>query len=133
MRIKRSEILRAIRQEPLQYGNWIHDKNGEQNPFEQKEYDKTCKVCAVGAVLRQKGVKDEEINKRANEFLMCSFMPAPNEDGDEIEALKEKHYLSALSIKFEKLARRLGHGKRTRTRLAEFVKANFPKQFNVKI
>lgn len=131
MRIKRTDILKAIRTEPLKAGAWIHEDWNSENP---EIIHKGCKVCAVGAVFRQKGIKDEEIDSRASEYLMGGFnMPTPNEEGDEEAALKDKHYLSALSIKFEKLARRLGHGKRTRAKLAEFVKKNFPKQFNVSI
>lgn len=127
MKITRAEILKAIRVEPLKPGSWVHpiEKVINKETGETKEiYSKKCEVCAVGAVLRQKGVASRNIGKRAGGFLAWE---AVSTDGDEKEALKEENYLLALSVKFEKLAERFGTGKRTRNKLAEFVKKNFPK------
>ena len=129
MRIKRSDILKAIRTEPLKAGNWIHEDLSSNT---DEDFHSGCKVCAVGAVLRVKGISDEDIDFRAHEGLM-NLGVGCSEESDEEFALEEKKYLNALSIKFEKLSRRLGNGKRTRAQLAAFVKKNFPKQFNVNI
>lgn len=130
MNITRKEILRAIRKEPLKAGEWIHNREVVKTDAEGTKYldsvlDKKCKVCAVGAVLRAKGIDPDQMNDVAWSLLGRDNDVA--EGGDEKEALKDKNYLLALSIKFEKLADRLGAGKRTREKLVEFVKENFPK------
>jgi hypothetical protein len=133
MRITRSEVLKAIRTEPLRGGQWIFPK---QDRHGQQVFDKTCKVCAVGGLLRTKGIPDDEISVTLNDYMFYSDgvkNGAVDECGDEKFALESKDYLTALSIKFEKLANKHGSGVHTRKKLAEFVKANFPKQFNVKI
>lgn len=128
MRIKRSDILKAIRTEPLKPDNWIHEDHVTDKPL----YNSSCKVCAVGAVLRQCGIPDNEISYRAR-FGLTGVFCGVSKDGNLEGALEAKLYLNALSIKFERLANRLGAGKRTRKQLADFVKKNFPKQFNVAI
>lgn len=141
MRIKRSEILKAIRTEKLKAGEFIHTKRfptGDLDeygsPFFKFRADKTCKVCAVGAVLRNKNIHDENIHYVAhNMFFVDNPIGSVDQNGDEKNALLQKHYLAALSIKFEKLAAKLGCGKRTKNALIRFVKANFPKTINVKL
>lgn len=135
MRFKRSEILRAIRQEPLGNGHFILPKNdnGEDDAWGGDVYNNKCKVCAVGAVLRQKGVPDNKINERAGTALINPGQNSVDETGDWREALEEKNYLVALSIKFEKLAMQNGTGKKTRKLLSEFVKRYFPLTFTQKI
>lgn len=123
MKVTRKQILQAIRTEPLKAGNWIHSK-GDTDPY-LNIVDKTCKVCAVGAVLRTAGVPDIQI--RSYGFGINNSDRAISHKGDEKLELEYKNYLAALSIKFEKLARKLGAGKRTRDQLANFVKKNFPK------
>lgn len=122
MRITRKEVLKAIRTENLKEGSPISDRDGV--------LDKECKVCAVGAVLRQKGIDDESIHSTFYQVTFGTY--GVDGTGDEHKALRDKEYLGALSIKFEKLAANYGCGKRTRTRLTEFVKDNFPKQFNTR-
>jgi len=140
MRITKQDVLKAIKTEKLKNGRWITEKtvfvkNSMGDEVRESILDNTCAVCAVGAVLRQKGVPNQYIQTRADDFFFYSYEPAGEvgKDGDELQALKNKNYLSALSIKFEKLANRLGNGQRTRTQLTKFVKDNFPKQFNVKL
>lgn len=131
MKIKRAEILRAIRNEPLSNGHWIKPEGYDEFGYEAGEkYNDKCAVCAVGAVLRTKGVPNNKIAERASDFFCAETV---DNTGDEMIALEEKNYLLALSVKFEKLAERLGAGKRTRDQLALFVKKNFPKEIRVKI
>lgn len=128
MRITRKEIIRVIRTERLKGGQWIQEDLTNEN---DELYHSGCKVCAVGAVLRSKGVDNSDIDFRARTLMDSAF--GCSESGDVEYALERKAYLNALSIKFETLAARLGAGKRTREQLIKFVKANFPKQFNVNI
>lgn len=125
MKFTRRQVLEAIRFENLTAGNFYnryHDASGKNK----------CEVCAVGAVLQRAGVKPSKISDKAWK-LVGGGGQCVDQAGDELEALKEKNYLAALSIKFEKLADELGTGKRTRKILSNFVKANFPKEFtNVK-
>jgi len=115
--ITRSEILKAIRTEPLVSGNFVQTENNKE---------KNCAVCAVGAVLRIAGQNNTEIHSFGEQLMyegVCSSQP----HYVILEELKERRYLHALSMKFEFYAFRLGKGKRTRKLLANFVKKNFPK------
>lgn len=129
MRIKRSEILKAIRTEKLKAGSFIHGKDVvDEFGYESYVTDKNCKVCAVGAVLRYKGIDSEDIDNFAGD--VTGFYVGI--EGDEFQELEDKNYLTALSVKFEKLAKKFGAGKRTRTKLVAFVKRHFPKTIAVK-
>jgi hypothetical protein len=126
MIITRKEILRAIRVENLSGTYPISERyNGYTVVWDDK-----CKVCAVGAVLRQKGIDSQDITLA---FWYATGKSNCSKDADENDALKDQNYMAALSIKFEKLYRELGGGNRTKKALAEFVKANFPKQIKVKV
>lgn len=122
MLIKRREILKAIRTERLKAGSFIQHSYGE--------YTDKCKVCAVGAVLRQKGIDNNDIDTVA---YWATGDGDVTEHGNFKMALAEKNYLSALSIKFEQLALKYGCGVRTRNKLCNFVKKNFPKQIKVNL
>lgn len=128
MKVTRKQILQAIRTESLKAGAWIHEKNvfNEDLGYNIEVADDNCKVCAVGAVLRQAGVDSDEIRYMGDSLLNLT-LTALNADGDEEAELENKNYLGALSVKFEKLAKTYGAGKRTREKLAVFVKKNFPK------
>lgn len=122
MIITRREILKAIRTEKLKEGGFIHLNKDELG------YDDTCKVCAVGAVLRSAGVGNGSINIIAQLLLEAGYY---SDEGDEHTELEAKRYLNALSVKFEKLASVYGAGKRTKDKLAIFIKKYFPKTINV--
>lgn len=126
MRITRREILKAIRTERLQYGMFITPRLEDNNRYVD---DSFCKVCAVGAVLRQKGVPNHRIEDAADIVRIRGLVSS---DGDEFEELKSKHYMNALSIRFEKLARKHGVGPKTKIKLSSFIKRHFPKTINVK-
>lgn len=130
MKFTRKEILNAIRTENLGQKGFIDD----DFPFA-----KNCKVCAVGALLRKKKVHDVKIERTAASLIELEqqassgngFTHSVASCGDEHMCLYNEFYLSALSIKFEKLASSYGCGKVTRSKLAKFVKDNFPKEFKV--
>lgn len=138
MRITRREILKAIRTEKLKGDAFIHGKLlpdtivfDPTNP-NRVIYDHTCKVCAVGAVLRHKKIPDEQIEDAGYGSIEC-FENYIGADGDEQKALDDKEWLLALSIKFEKLYKSYGGGKRTKEKLAAFVKRHFPKEIRVQL
>ena len=129
--ISRKDILQAIRTEPLLPGAWIHSR------FDDKKsmlvLDDECPVCAVGAVLRKAGIVSYLIATTAAFNVDSAFDYLGGANVEEMKAaLQEGAYLNALSMKFEKLAKTYGVGKRTRDRLVKFVKANFPKEIEIK-
>lgn len=118
MKFTRRDIIRAIRTEPMKAGSWVS--------YTTRTKDGTCKVCAVGAVLRERGNTDGQICN-----LAWKIAPNGTVENEEIPLLlKNKDYISALSAKFEYLARKYGNGKRTKEKLVDFVKSNFPVSFN---
>ena len=130
MRITRKEILKAIRTEKLKGGAFIEERY-VYDTFGEYDYvvDNKYKVCAVGAILRQKGISDDKIQDTA---YIATFLSDVGDNGDLEGALEVKDYMGALSIKFERLYRSYGGGKRTKEKLAQFVKANFPKEIRIK-
>lgn len=130
MIITRKEILKAIRTENLRAGSPI-ELRWDARGLDLIE-DEKCKVCAVGAVFRQIGIKSTNIESCFRSVVMLTTSNA-SEDGNQAQELRLKNYLAALSIKFEKLATSYGCGKKTRTKLAEFVKVNFPEEIRVRI
>jgi len=132
--ITRREVLKAIRTEPLKRGKWV-----QMDVYKSfvPSSDPKCEVCAVGAVLRHAGLNNEQISEFGDQMVSGPF-PCVGDcfDYREFEdavkqALKEKRYLYALSLKFERHAKRLGKGRRIRNLLANFVKRNFPKSVKV--
>jgi len=125
--ITKKEVLQAIKTEPLTSGNWV--KLDDKKRFN----DKTCSVCAVGAVLRKAGLGNQAINDFGDALAMQGVV-APDsylESEGYVEAeiqdyLDTEKYLHALSYKFEYQANKTGVGKRTRNILAKFVEVNFP-------
>lgn len=84
MIITKQECIKAVLTEPLTFGKWNKNDN------------KSCKVCAVGAILRQKGINDSSqiqymLNKGASTVCVSAI------DYD----LNNKNYLNALSSYWE--------------------------------
>lgn len=123
MKIKRSTVLKAIRHEPLKYGDWIYGRCDSKGNF---VVDKKCQVCAVGATLRVAGVKPTAISEYARRLLLNTLSGVASYLGDEKAELEAGNYLMALSIKFEKLAVYNGAGNKTRRLLSNWVKKNLP-------
>jgi hypothetical protein len=92
-----------------------------------------CNVCAVGAVLRKRVSKDmllSDFRVFCDEMTQGSFCS----DDDLEEALENKNYLGALSIKFEQLNDYDYVDDRPpmleiREKMIEFVTKNFPESF----
>lgn len=127
--ITRRETLHAIRTEPLKAGKWASNEEGNEGK---------CSVCAVGAVLRKAGLDDACINQFGNRMIInfknvtaLSVYSKKDENEKIEEHLDNDRFLQALSLKFECQAKRTGAGKRTRTILADFIKANFPKKIEL--
>lgn len=134
MRITRREILKAIRTENLKGGTWI---GARVNKDGDTVSDEKCTVCAVGGVLRAKGIACDLIDDVACDITRGFYGVAPTTDDDgeeensEFDALKQKAYMNALSIRFERLYDKYGSGKKTREKLCRFVKRHFPKTIRV--
>jgi hypothetical protein len=126
--IKKSQVIKALKTEKLKRGQWfyINDYVSTLPPT------LTCKVCAVGAVLRQVSFVKWAIKNNVNWGYLGDSATNNSEclRGDdakeEIELeLNNKNYLAALSNYYES-----GH---TRKQCIEWVKKNFPKQFKLTI
>jgi hypothetical protein len=125
MKITRKQVLEAIRTEKLKPDHFVHGEYDSANSV--TVFSPGCKVCAVGAVLRQAGVSNEDMDYRAYSLIgggnYCS-------GDDEYVELANKNYLAALSIKFENLAKKNGGaGPKTKASLRNFVRRHFPKVF----
>jgi len=86
------------------------------------------------AVLRQKGIPNRDVESVAYRNISDDYGLCPEDtcaNTNEFEALKNKAYLNALSIHFERLATKNGTGKKTREALCRFVKRHFPKNINI--
>ena len=132
--ISRRDILTAIRNEPLKRGSWVYMYG--RNDF--SEGDKRCEVCAVGAILRQGGFSNYEIDYFGGALLNSGPISPDSSEFNESsltnglkQLIKEKKYIHALSVKFEDQASRTGAGKITRKVLSLFVKKNFPKRIRL--
>ena len=128
--ITKQQVLKALRNEPLEGGQFF--ANDKPN----------CNVCAVGAVLRE--VSFETWFKKMDIRFTVSrvvgdmvWLGGFSHIGDWRQALKDKQYLSALSIKFEKLLTSAdGYGTqnvtpRRRQIMIDFVERYFPTSFTV--
>lgn len=132
--ITKKQVVKALKEEPLRSGKFIavYNDEGERIYF----YDNTpakklnCKVCAVGAVLRQKNLSPSEISD------VTLFLDVISRDSLEMlpTLLKEKRYLEALSVKFESY---LGDDDveptyEQRRNMIRWVERNFPNRFEYK-
>lgn len=127
--IKRRQVIKALRTEKLATGQWFrHDSGATQGSY----WD--CSVCAVGAVMREVSILKwcEEQGQPPNHIADRLALGACWDDDVDVY-LQRKQYLSALSAKFETLCNRRGVTKKHREVLVEWVKKNFPVEFEVTI
>lgn len=89
MKITRDDVLRAIEQEPLMPDSWV-----------QNIHIDGCPVCAVGAVLREKGLENMDIGIVARRVTRGQFIPSASSLPRQ---LAEGNYLGALSMQFERM------------------------------
>lgn len=137
MRITKEEIIKALETEPLAQGKFIYHPKCEawvetlvftSNP--------ECKVCAVGAVLRNKlpiGSLHWFYNKVVNLTKYSKFEEDAEDSFDSIDLfidslIEQEDYLSALSVFFEDQPKELA-----RENTIEFVKDNFPEEIEVNL
>lgn len=133
MKITKAQVIKAIETEPLLKGGefFAVDKN---NLFDALIDE--CPVCVVGAVLRQTGVvntKTPFYTARDAAEMATKYQYSIDDLETPAELIKDKNYLGALSVKFEKLT--VAGDKpvtpaRRRT-LVAFVEKYFPKSFTV--
>lgn len=140
--VTKQACLKAVAKEPLKPGNWIYAKTKGKRVL----VNKTCSVCAVGAVLRAARVPNSKIIDVA--CCNTSGHLCLNENAIK-PALEVGNYLAALSSYFEGSAdffvdgglvawhdTRTGARKPMRTQrklLAAFIEANFPDSFTVDV
>ena len=128
--ITKQQVLEALWNEPLEGGQFF--ATDEPN----------CKVCAVGAVLRvvsfETWFKKMDIRFTVSRIVGDMVCPSGySYVGDWRYALNHKDYLSALSMKFEKLLMSAdGYGTqnvtpRRRQIMIDFVERYFPNSFMV--
>lgn len=89
MIITRDDVLKAIKEEPLIARYWVQPR--QQGP---------CAVCAVGAVLRNAGLTDTQINLAAATVTQHMFA---SDDGSIPAELSTRNYMGALSMQWERL------------------------------
>lgn len=136
--IKLTTVIKALETEPLKAGKWFDNEEGRKNDF------KTCKVCAVGAIVRRCSALTYALKNKMNVDALVDdlvrFQDTPFNIGRysntaDIEGqLDIKNYLGALSAFFESTMRYEKTNKPTKKvikLLVAFVKNNFPKQFEV--
>lgn len=139
-------IIQALKTEPLKPGSWFASTKGENF--------KTCKVSAVGAVIRHsfttQQIRTLHVHNRRSLCLAMqpywrrsldrsaagwgATMMADLVDQQVTAELDKKNYLGALSMWFEFYYqhvefKRLG----TREGLVDFVRKNFPTRFKVTV
>lgn len=123
MYVTKQQILDAIKSENLIGGHG--PINSRYDLFNRIEiYDNKCSVCAVGAVLRHTGVAN---GTQINYVFSAVTKGADADDLASVgQALKDKNWMAALSIKFEQLCLENITMATLRKRIANFVKRNFP-------
>lgn len=148
MKIKRSQIIKALKTEPLQSNYWIQVDYGyyqEDHPEMMNIHNKIakqlkCVVCAVGAVLRgctKKTVDQIEnygfrLSRHDLEGLQTTIEWENISKSQIRELVMDKKYMAALSGYFESTIPKTGaYGKRHRERLVRFVKKNFPAEIKI--
>jgi len=129
MKFTKKECIKAVLTEPLKLGSW----NSEDN--------KTCSVCAVGAILRQHNINNSsQIDRLMN---INSSRSSTQEKAINIH-IKNGKYLHALSCFFENLgsynlttqdwfsAWVNAPSKEGKWALVHFIEAFFPDSFEYK-
>lgn len=129
--LRKSLIIAAIEKNELIHKAFFWADNTKKKPYDTPIG--TCKVCAVGAVIREC-----ILNKKATQVdgsgLAHYLVPGGSIFHDKDQYLKDKDYLSALSTFFECQDRDLRIPKsEVKSRTIEFVRKNFPTQFSIEI
>lgn len=129
MKIKRSTIIKAIRDNELHRGLYFGHEDISDDP-------RTCEVCAVGAIIRDV-IKSKDLSYliTVTNFLTrggLSIGDHPEEVSDLIQdLLSEEQYFNAISVKFESLGKGKLCTEKQKQKLIEFVKKNIPTTISV--
>jgi hypothetical protein len=142
--ITRSEIVKAIKKEPLKTlkaGHWVLGKENS------RVKNKTCSVCAVGAVMRNALLAPNQVARAIDDAAWAATQDCEVADADPMDLIAEKSWMAALSCFFENLSSEIeedsdeGYAhvlteketKRLRDETVTFVKKNFPKKIEIDI
>ncbi len=126
MIITKGEVLDALATEPLRARQFV-DSTDNGNP--------TCHVCAVGAMLRRKGLTNNQIwfvGSRLIKQDMVSvgmFVSKEVARNKAVELTQQGKYLHALSIIFEHSSNTMPLKEDSYKYTKEFVLAFFPDSF----
>lgn len=135
--VSKQDILEALAKEPLIGETWVDPDRIYEGRWGLKETTDSCRVCAVGAVLRGIGLANDEIDKSAKSYTQDDFVLPYAEDYDRKEVeriaqdkLKEGNPLGALSCIFEwafQMGNERGDAEREgRCTAMKFVRDHFP-------
>ena len=87
MKIYKEDVIEALYTEPLGWNGW----------FAVDDFNSDCSVCAVGAVLRNRGVNGYKISGIAITLVRGAYAP------DDNKKHLPKNWISALSYVWESL------------------------------
>jgi len=125
VKIDKATIIKALETEPLCHGHWIRSikgggTRGDRTPIN----DPSCRVCAVGSILRQvmKGTTPSE-RLSLTAWKLCPT--AIGSQGMVKLLLEQQNYLDALSCYFESMEHKVSL-KKSRPKLVDFVNKHFP-------
>lgn len=133
LNLTKNQVIKALKTEPLRAGAFFNTE--KRDSFSDTPAE--CRVCAVGAVLRNslgkkilKESNDSQLGDLAEGYCQGQYI-----DYNSQELLKEKNYLGALSNYFEYLMKREKSKHASAAvveRLVNFVNKNFPNKFTAK-
>jgi len=135
MKFNKTDVIRALETERLGSGEFVVDDTAN------------CKVCAVGAIFRQKGFDNEKIHRIGNKLMNSGRVTPRRCDGPSMNSkrylkeaslgalyeLSNKRCLNAISIMFEAYSEVYRTDKAIRNNTIKWVKANIPNTFSQKV
>lgn len=129
--LRKSLIIAALQENELIHKVFFWADNDKTKPYDTPI--KSCKVCAVGAVIRE-CILNKKATQTDGSGLAFSLVKGGSIFHSVSEYLRDKDYLSALSTFFECLDRDLRIPKsEVKLRTIEFVRRKFPSQFSVEV
>lgn len=131
--ITKANVIQALAEEPLSPGYFAHIYGTE--PVDHN----TCKVCAVGAVLRRANVKTINSSGFRATGDNCYLSPSSLDAGIAEDMARDGSYMAALSCLFEGECERrwIGTGKDAPNDVREicidFVTRHFPEMLEIDV
>ena len=98
LKVTKDQVFDALATEPLQPGQFFRNNLDEEPQWE------TCKVCAVGAIMRKAGVFSDSVNEIQTELLAnmgCASDSCDPDDPFLSNTLSSQEFLAELSQHFE--------------------------------